>query len=223
MLHPVRARLTVREQDDNVGVQRRSIEAEPDPHRARSGATKQCHSAGLLRIANDRSGNASPASRLGAVMSDGSKRHAGEVLAPPPARGRRPGRVAIAITLVGLLITAAVCWTASRSDRNNERRLLQVQTRQAGTAVGLAILGIESPLRTGCRRPGSPMEARCSSGGSCRRTPALAASSSRPRSGGRAAVPCNPLPRSGAPRHSRPPLPRLDALSGTRHAAARSS
>ncbi len=88
----------------------------------------------------------------GSVMNDAGETQArvsrGEVVAGRPPSGRRPGRVALVITLVGLLITAAVCWTAWRSDRNNEHRLLQVQTRQAGTAVGLAILGIESPLQT---------------------------------------------------------------------------
>ena len=63
-------------------------------------------------------------------------------------RASRPGRVAIVISLAGLVITGGVCLAAWRSNRINEHRLLQIQTQQAGDVLASAILGIESPLLT---------------------------------------------------------------------------
>ncbi len=60
----------------------------------------------------------------------------------------RPGRVALAIILVGLLVTAACAWTAWTLDRHNEHRLLELQTQQAGDVVASTIVSIENPLVT---------------------------------------------------------------------------
>jgi serine phosphatase RsbU (regulator of sigma subunit) len=52
------------------------------------------------------------------------------------------------VVVAGLTISAGAGWIAWTNDRNNEHRLLQVQTRQAGDVVASAILAIESPLAT---------------------------------------------------------------------------
>ena len=57
-------------------------------------------------------------------------------------------RVMAVAGLIGLIVTASVSWTAWRIDRNNERRLLQLQTRQAANVVASAIVGIQNPLET---------------------------------------------------------------------------
>jgi hypothetical protein len=62
--------------------------------------------------------------------------------------GRPSRRLAIIVGVVGLVITGAVSWTAWTSDRNNEHRLLQVQTQQAGDVIWSALVGIEDPLST---------------------------------------------------------------------------
>ena len=59
-----------------------------------------------------------------------------------------PLRVTAIIGVLGLALTAVISWTAWRIDRNNERRLLQVQTKQAAEVLTLAITGIQSPLQT---------------------------------------------------------------------------
>jgi len=60
----------------------------------------------------------------------------------------RPGRIAVVVVIVGLVITAAVVLTAAHLDRDNEHRLLEVQTRQAGDVLASTILSIENPLET---------------------------------------------------------------------------
>ena len=52
------------------------------------------------------------------------------------------------IAVTGVVVTAAVSWTAWRIDHDNEHRLLQVQTRQAANVLAAAILSIQSPLQT---------------------------------------------------------------------------
>ena len=59
-----------------------------------------------------------------------------------------PGRFAIVVGLVGLLVTASVSWTALVLDRHDEQRLLEVQTRQAGAVIASTILDISAPLST---------------------------------------------------------------------------
>ncbi len=59
-----------------------------------------------------------------------------------------PIRVMALIALVGIVVSAAVSYTTWRIDRNNEHRLLQLQTRQAANLLSAAILGIQYPLQT---------------------------------------------------------------------------
>ena len=61
----------------------------------------------------------------------------------------RPGRVSLAIIVVGLVVTATISWAAWRIDHNSEHRLLVVQTRQAANVVSSAIVAIEDPLQNG--------------------------------------------------------------------------
>jgi serine phosphatase RsbU (regulator of sigma subunit) len=64
------------------------------------------------------------------------------------ARFDSASRVMAVAGLIGLIVTASVSWTAWRIDRNNEHRLLQLQTRQAANVVTSAIVGIQDPLET---------------------------------------------------------------------------
>ena len=61
---------------------------------------------------------------------------------------RNRAAVATAVALVGLIVTGVVSATAWHLDQNSERRLLQVQTRQAGALLSSAIVGSEAPLQT---------------------------------------------------------------------------
>jgi serine phosphatase RsbU (regulator of sigma subunit) len=68
---------------------------------------------------------------------------------PGPTRsGRRPAAVAALITVVCLLLTGVATWAAARVDDNTENRLLDVQTKQAGTVLSTAIMLIQEPLST---------------------------------------------------------------------------
>ena len=58
-----------------------------------------------------------------------------------------PRRVVGLVGVAGLVLTVVLSWTARRIDRGNEHRLLQVQTRQAASVVGQAIVAIVSPLQ----------------------------------------------------------------------------
>ncbi len=64
------------------------------------------------------------------------------------ARGLSPSRAATTVVLIGLIITATVTWTAWTLNRHNERRLLEVQTRQAAAVLSSTILALQNPLST---------------------------------------------------------------------------
>ena len=65
----------------------------------------------------------------------------------PGARdGRRPERVSAVIVVVGLLATILGVALATRTDRSNEARLLQVQTDQAATVLAAATTSFQEPL-----------------------------------------------------------------------------
>jgi hypothetical protein len=68
--------------------------------------------------------------------------------AKPGETGRHfsPTQVAVMVAVIGITITAAVSWTAWTLNRNNEHRLLEVQTKQAGAVVAASILSIHDPL-----------------------------------------------------------------------------
>lgn len=63
-------------------------------------------------------------------------------------RPRRPATVAALIAVVCLVLTGASTWATARVDDNTEHRLLDVQTRQAGTVLSTAVLLIQEPLDT---------------------------------------------------------------------------
>jgi serine phosphatase RsbU (regulator of sigma subunit) len=59
-----------------------------------------------------------------------------------------PGRAVLIVTVAGVILTGALWWTAWTLNRNNEHRLLQVQSRQAAEVLNAAILAIRDPLTT---------------------------------------------------------------------------
>jgi serine phosphatase RsbU (regulator of sigma subunit) len=70
-------------------------------------------------------------------------------------QGISPVRATLIVALVGLLITVAVTWTAWTSNRHNEHRLLEVQTRQASAVVSASILSLGAPLGTALELEGA--------------------------------------------------------------------
>lgn len=66
--------------------------------------------------------------------------------APAPRRDPRAWRLVAVVVLTGLLLTTLGVATAVRTDRMNEQRLLQVQTKQAATLVATAVATVEVPL-----------------------------------------------------------------------------
>lgn len=65
-----------------------------------------------------------------------------------PRRRLSPTQVALIVAVIGVAVTALVSWTAWTLNRNNEHRLLEVQTKQAGAVVAASILSIHDPLST---------------------------------------------------------------------------
>ena len=70
-------------------------------------------------------------------------------------RSRHPDRIAAVIALVGVVLTLAAAWAAARVDRNTEHRLLEGQTRQAGTVLSTAIMVNEQPLEAALQVSGA--------------------------------------------------------------------
>ena len=69
--------------------------------------------------------------------ADGSRNH-----------GLPPGRAAVIVALVGLVVTMSVSGTAWTLNRHNEHRLLEVQTRQAAAILSATILSLRGTLDT---------------------------------------------------------------------------
>ena len=65
---------------------------------------------------------------------------------PVPRRDHRSRRLVALVVLTGLLLTTLGVATAVRTDRMNEERLLQVQTKQAATLVATSGATVEVPL-----------------------------------------------------------------------------
>jgi serine phosphatase RsbU (regulator of sigma subunit) len=63
-------------------------------------------------------------------------------------RAVRPIRMSVIVGSIGLVITLLLTVTAWTLNRHNERRLLEVQTRQAGAVLASTILSISNPLAT---------------------------------------------------------------------------
>jgi serine phosphatase RsbU (regulator of sigma subunit) len=59
-----------------------------------------------------------------------------------------PGRLGVAVLLVGSVVTGSLAWTARSLNNSNERRLLKVQTAQAAAVLSSSILGLQGPLAT---------------------------------------------------------------------------
>jgi serine phosphatase RsbU (regulator of sigma subunit) len=59
-----------------------------------------------------------------------------------------PTKATVTLVSIGLLLTALISWTAWTLNRHNERRLLVVQTQQAGAVVASTINSIRDPLAT---------------------------------------------------------------------------
>ncbi len=59
-----------------------------------------------------------------------------------------PRRATLIVSLIGVLITLSVSWTAWTLNRHNEHRLLEVQTRQAAEVLSSTILTLRDPLVT---------------------------------------------------------------------------
>jgi serine phosphatase RsbU (regulator of sigma subunit) len=91
-------------------------------------------------------------------VKDVSARHRrapAPLVAGPPAARRgprrarlplRPGAPAIAVLVIGLLMTGALSWTAHVSDRHTETRLLNLQVRQTGALLQAVLPTIQTPL-----------------------------------------------------------------------------
>ena len=65
-----------------------------------------------------------------------------------PRRLMTAGRLGFAVGLVGLIATGSVAWTVRSVNSSNERRLLEVQTAQAGAVLSASILALQGPLAT---------------------------------------------------------------------------
>ncbi len=63
-------------------------------------------------------------------------------------KGISPRRATLVVALIGVVITLAVSWTAWTLNKNNEHRLLVVQTKQAAAILSSTILNVENPLET---------------------------------------------------------------------------
>ena len=61
-------------------------------------------------------------------------------------RGPSPAVAVVVVAFVGVLVTGLVSWTAWKFDGDNERQLLQSQTRQAAAVLGSTVLSIRDPL-----------------------------------------------------------------------------
>jgi len=62
------------------------------------------------------------------------------------SRAWRPARVAVAVFLVGLAVTAALAWTSQAVYDRNESRLLNLRVRELGLVLTGAVPGIQTPL-----------------------------------------------------------------------------
>jgi serine phosphatase RsbU (regulator of sigma subunit) len=56
--------------------------------------------------------------------------------------------VSVVVMVIGLVGTGLLVWAVHTTDQHNEQRLLALQTRQAGLALGAAVPDISSPLAT---------------------------------------------------------------------------
>ena len=64
----------------------------------------------------------------------------------PAVAGRRPYRLAVAVLLAGLAVTAALVWTAHALYNHNENRLLRLRARELGLVLAGAVPSVQTPL-----------------------------------------------------------------------------
>jgi hypothetical protein len=69
-------------------------------------------------------------------------------MTPSPIRVGSPTRIGVVVVVLGLVITLACSWIALVLNRNNDHRLLHLQTVQAGAVLSATIASVESPLMT---------------------------------------------------------------------------
>ncbi len=67
-------------------------------------------------------------------------------LAVRPGRRWGPSQAAIAVLVVGLLVTAALAWAAQSVYNNNEKRLLGLRVRELALVLSGAITSVQTPL-----------------------------------------------------------------------------
>jgi serine phosphatase RsbU (regulator of sigma subunit) len=70
---------------------------------------------------------------------------------PNPGAGTPHGRrtiswVSLVVLIIGVAITASVSWTTAHLNRNNEERLLRLETKQAATVLSAIVPTIQTPL-----------------------------------------------------------------------------
>jgi serine phosphatase RsbU (regulator of sigma subunit) len=63
-----------------------------------------------------------------------------------PARGISPSRAAVAVFLIGAIVTAALALTCLQLYHSNERRLLDLRVRELGLVLGASVASIQTPL-----------------------------------------------------------------------------
>jgi hypothetical protein len=87
-------------------------------------------------------------------MTDTDERHGPDRPEPPRAdatsgpyhRGRRPLWGAVAVLVVGLLITGALTWVSSSAYTSNDKRLLETRARELGAVLAEALPNTQTPL-----------------------------------------------------------------------------
>ncbi len=62
------------------------------------------------------------------------------------ARERWPFWVAVGVLVLGLVVTGVLTWASRASYINNEKRLLRLRAREAGSVLSAAVPGIQTPL-----------------------------------------------------------------------------
>ena len=61
-------------------------------------------------------------------------------------QGRRPLWAALAVLVVGFLVTGALTWVSSATYTNNEKRLVELRGKELGAVLAEALPGVQTPL-----------------------------------------------------------------------------
>jgi serine phosphatase RsbU (regulator of sigma subunit) len=72
--------------------------------------------------------------------------HGGDGGRAPRARGAWPYWIAVAVGVVGLVVTGVLVWVSASTYTRNENRLLSLRARDAGTLLTGALPGLQIPL-----------------------------------------------------------------------------